>query len=52
MTGLHKELLEINFTIAAYIEESKKRLREVRLDLAQQAKSSQEVVEILSQKCK
>lgn len=51
VTLLHKELLEINLSITAYIEESKKRLAGLRLDLANEAKSSQRVVEILSDKC-
>lgn len=48
VTSLHKELLEINFTLTAYIEESQKRLKGLRLDLANEAKSTQKVVEILS----
>lgn len=51
VTLLHKELLEINLSITAYIEESKKRLAGLRLDLAHDAKSSQRVVEILCDKC-
>lgn len=46
----HKELLEINWSITAYVEESKKRLAGLRLELALDAKSSQRVVEILSDK--
>lgn len=52
VTLLHKELLEVNLSITAYIEESKKRLEALRLGLAREAKSSQKVVEILSEKCK
>ena len=52
ITTLHKELLEINLSITAYIEESKSRLKALRLELAHQATSSQRVVEILSDKCK
>lgn len=52
IASLHKELLEVNLSITAYIEESKKRLAGLRLDLARDAKSSQKVVEILSEKCK
>lgn len=48
---LHKELLEINLSITAYIEESKRRLGGLRLDLANEAKDSYSVVEILSNKC-
>lgn len=50
VTLLHKELLEINLSITAYIEESKKRLAGLRLELAHDAKSSQRVVEILCDK--
>lgn len=50
VTFLHKELLEINLSITAYIQESKKRLARLRLDLAHDAKNSQKVVEILSDK--
>lgn len=52
ITALHKDLLEINLSITAYIEESKKRLEGLRLELARQATSSHKVVDILSQKCK
>lgn len=53
VTLLHKELLEINLTITAYIEEIKKRLKGLRLELAnEQNLSTQKVVEILSDKCK
>lgn len=52
VTLLHKELLEINLSITVYIQESKKRLARLRLDLAHDAKNSQKVVEILSDKCK
>lgn len=47
---LHKELLEINLSITAYVEESKKRLAGLRLNLAHDAKDSYRVVEILSDK--
>lgn len=52
VTQLHKELVEINLSITAYVQESKTRLETQRLYLAQQAKSSQEVVDILSKHCK
>lgn len=52
VTSLHKELLEINLSVTAFIEESKKRLDGLRLNLAHEAKSSQKVVEILSEKSK
>lgn len=48
--SLHKELLEVNLSISAYITESKRRLKNLRLELAYEAKSSQRVVEILSEK--
>lgn len=50
VTQLHKELVEIDLSFTAYIEESKNRIQNHRLNLARQAKSSQEVVEILSEK--
>ncbi|CAH2087862.1 unnamed protein product [Euphydryas editha] len=43
VTALHKELLEINLSITAYIEESKNRLEGLRLDLVRQATSSHKV---------
>ncbi|CAK1589024.1 unnamed protein product [Parnassius mnemosyne] len=52
VSALHKELLEINLSIRSYVEESKTRLKDIRLELANQAKSANEVVEILSGKCK
>lgn len=52
ITEQHKELLEINLSFTAYIEESKRRLQTLRLDLAQQAKSSHRVVEVFNEKCK
>lgn len=52
VTSLHKELLEINLSFTAFIEESKRRLGSLRLELANKANSSQRVVEILSEKCK
>lgn len=51
ITTLHKELLELNLSISAYVEESKKRLAGLRLEAAHDAKSSHQVVEILSEKC-
>lgn len=51
VTKLHKELLEINLSITAYIQESRNRLEELRFDLAHQATSSQRVVDILSDTC-
>lgn len=48
--SLHKELLEVNLSISAFITESKRRLKNLRLELAYEAKSSQRVVEILSEK--
>lgn len=50
--ALHKELLNINLTISAYIEESQARLKNLRVDLANEAKSTQKVVQILSDICK
>lgn len=54
ITSLHNELLEVNLTVKAYIEESQDRLRSFRLALANKAatKSTQQVVEILSAICK
>lgn len=49
-TALVKELLEVNLSLTAYIEESKARLEELRLNLGHAAKSSQEVVEIFTEK--
>ncbi|CAK1542538.1 unnamed protein product [Leptosia nina] len=48
VSSLHKELLEINISVKAYIEESKKRLSHLRLQAANNAKSAQEVAEVLS----
>lgn len=44
----HKELLEINVSIVAYIEESKKRISSLRLKLADDANSAHKVADILS----
>lgn len=49
---LLKELLEANLTLTAYIKESQKRKKRLRLDLANEAKSTKTVVEILSDQCK
>lgn len=48
---LHKELLEINLSVKTYVQESKKRLQGLRLDLAHEARSSHQVVELLTEKC-
>ncbi|CAG4976398.1 unnamed protein product [Colias eurytheme] len=50
VSELHKELLEVNLSISAYVEESKRRLAALRFDLVNSANSSQKVVEILSKK--
>lgn len=47
---LHKELLEINLSVKTYVQESKKRLQGLRLDLAHEARSSHQVVELLTEK--
>lgn len=52
MSELQKELLELNLSIKTYIEESEVRLKDLRLKLANQAKNSNKVVDILSKKCK
>lgn len=48
ITVSHKALLETNLTVIAYIEESKRRLEELRLKRAREASSLKEVVKILS----
>ncbi|CAH2055712.1 unnamed protein product, partial [Iphiclides podalirius] len=48
VSDLHKELLELNLSIKTYIEESKIRMKDIRLELASKAKSSTKVVDILS----
>lgn len=51
LVSLYKELVEINLSLTTYVQESKKRLSELRLDLARNAKGSHRVVELLSDKC-
>lgn len=46
----HKELLELNSSIVAYIEESKIRISSLRLKLADEAHCSYKVADILSKK--
>lgn len=50
LSAHQKELLELNLSITTYIEESKIRLKALRLELANQANSSIKVAEILSRR--
>lgn len=50
VNALQREIVEINLSISAYVEESRKNLEELHLDQAKNATSSHQVVQLLSDK--